>query len=193
MSDLITAGIDEAGRGAWAGPVAAACVILPVGCVIPGLTDSKRCSAAKREQLAVVIKKCAVAWAIGWSSSIEIDEINVLQASLSAMRRAAEGLTVRPDRILVDGNQAPKFAWPILVETIIQGDLLEPTISAASILAKTARDAEMRRLHDTYPEYGFDKHKGYGTRQHAMALETLGPLAFHRQSFAPVRTALSSR
>jgi len=187
----LIAGVDEAGRGPLAGPVTAAAVILPHNLSICGLADSKKLSERKRDALAEVIKQQAVAWCVAEADVDEIDNINILQASLLAMQRAVAGLTQVPDEVLVDGNHCPKFAIP--ARAIIGGDGLEPAISAASILAKVTRDAEMRRLDTVYPGYGLAKHKGYGTAAHLAALSEHGVTVIHRRSFAPVRAALAAR
>ncbi|MDD5175658.1 MAG: ribonuclease HII [Sterolibacterium sp.] len=178
------AGIDEAGRGPLAGPVFAAAVILDPSRTIAGLRDSKKLSEKNRNRLAEEIKERALAWAIASSSVVEIDAINILQASLLAMRRAVEALRIEPDEILVDGLHCPLVSMP--ARAIVKGDSLIPAISAASILAKTARDAELLRLHVIYPEYGLDRHKGYPTVLHVAALRLYGPAPIHRRSFAPV-------
>ena len=178
-------GVDEAGRGPLAGPVYAACVILDPGFVIEGLVDSKKISVKKREGLTLIIKKHAKAWAIASASVAEIDQLNILQASLLAMKRAVESLSVIPDWVLVDGVYHPQLNYP--VRAIIKGDSLVAEISAASILAKTARDAEMLALHQRFPVYGFDRHKGYPTRQHIAALQSHGISIVHRRSFSPVK------
>lgn len=181
-------GVDEAGRGPLAGPVCAAAVILDPARAIDGLRDSKKLSEARRDRLAAIIREQALAWACGWASVEEIDELNILQASLLAMRRAVEQLVPVPGLALVDGNVAPVL--PCEVRTLVGGDAIEPSISAASILAKTARDALMMTLHARHPEYGFDRHKGYPSPVHLARLRDLGPCAAHRLSFAPVREAL---
>lgn len=181
-------GVDEAGRGPLAGPVYAAAVILDPLCSIEGLADSKKLSERHREVLAVEIRAKALAFAIASASVDEIDRINILQATLLAMSRAVEALALRPELALIDGNHCPALAMP--ARAIIRGDATEPAISAASILAKTARDAEMRCLHQEYPGYGLDRHKGYDTAAHRAALKLLGPASFHRKSFAPVRALL---
>lgn len=181
----LTGGVDEAGRGPLAGPVFAACVILNPDLDIDGLADSKTLSEKKRAALAIAIKKNAAAWSVAHASVQEIDQLNILQASLLAMKRAVENLPYLPDIVLVDGNQKPALACK--VQTIIRGDSLVPSISAASILAKTARDAEMQRMHQCFPQYGFDQHKGYPTKQHLAALQLHGACTIHRQSFAPVK------
>ncbi len=178
-------GVDEAGRGPLAGPVFAACVMLGPNHGIEGLADSKTLSENQRNRLTIAIKTYSVAWAIGSASVKEIDRLNILQASLLAMKRAVESLSFIPGRVLVDGNHSPRLRCP--VTTIIRGDSLIPEISAASILAKTARDAEMVALHQRFPHYGFDRHKGYPTKQHIAALRTHGASIIHRHSFAPVR------
>jgi len=181
---MTLAGVDEAGRGPLAGPVIAAAVILDTTRPIVGLADSKKLSARKRELLALEIREKALAWAIGRVDNHEIDRINILQASLLAMKIAIENLPIKPQQVLVDGNQCPAIAYS--VTAIIKGDQTVPAISAASILAKVARDAEMIGLDSIYPGYGFAKHKGYPTSEHISALEKLGACAIHRRSFAPV-------
>lgn len=190
LIESLVAGVDEAGRGPLAGPVTAAAVILPSGHRIIGLADSKKLSESKREALAVQIKAQAVAWCVTHAEVEEIDQYNILQASLRAMQRAVAGLARQPDQVWVDGNQCPAFGVP--ARAIIGGDDLEPAISAASILAKVTRDAEMRRLDGVYPGYGFAKHKGYGTAVHKAALAQLGATPIHRRSFAPVRAILGA-
>ena len=182
-------GVDEAGRGPLAGPVFAAAVILDPQRPIQGLADSKKLSAKRREVLAEQIKQQALAWAIAQASVEEIDTLNILHASLLAMRRAVLALNVTPSLVQVDGNRLPKLDLPM--QAIVGGDATEPAISAASILAKTARDAELIRLHDRYPHYGFAQHKGYPTAQHLAALAQHGALVIHRRSFAPVAAVLS--
>ena len=189
MTDpVLIAGIDEAGRGPLAGPVVAAAVILDPARPIVGLADSKILSAARREQLAVEIRAKALAWALGRAEAAEIDRINILQATLLAMQRAVADLPIAPAGALIDGNRCPVLACPC--RAIIKGDATEPAISAASILAKVARDAELRELHERYPQYGFAQHKGYPTAAHRAALQRFGPCAEHRRSFAPVAAAL---
>ncbi len=184
------AGVDEAGRGPLAGPVVAAAVILDPSRPIDGLADSKRLSEPQRERLAPLIRARARAWAIGSADRGEIDTLNILQATLLAMRRALLALAVRPAHVCIDGNRAPQLGdLGCTVETIIGGDALVPAISAASILAKTHRDALMRALEGHHPGYGFARHKGYGTAAHLAALRRLGPSSEHRLSFAPVRAA----
>ncbi|WP_295443883.1 ribonuclease HII [uncultured Thiodictyon sp.] len=184
-SMLLIAGVDEAGRGPLAGPVCAAAVILDPARPIHGLGDSKKITAKRREALESIIQEHSLAWAVAWASAAEIDEINILQASLLAMTRAVAALDPRPDRVLVDGNRAPGCGCP--VETIIGGDALIPAIGAASILAKVARDRLMCQLDLDYPGYGFAVHKGYPTAAHRAALISLGPCPEHRRSFGPVR------
>lgn len=182
------AGVDEAGRGPLAGPVVAAAVILGNGHGIVGLADSKKLSASKRESLAVKIKANALCWALGRAEAEEIDRINILQASLLAMQRAVAELSVAPDLALVDGNRPPDLGCDVY--TVIKGDASIAAISAASILAKVARDAEMRELDRSHPGYGFAAHKGYPTAAHLRALARLGVSPVHRRSFAPVRRLL---
>lgn len=188
---LLDCGVDEAGRGPLAGPVCAAAVILDPRRAIRGLDDSKRLAPAVRVELAARIRGRALAWAVGWASVAEIDALNILRASLLAMKRAVEGLPVQPLRVLVDGLHCPDVGLP--AEAIVGGDARVRSISAASILAKTERDAEMLRLHARYPEYGFDRHKGYGTPAHVMALRRHGPCALHRAGFEPVKSLLRAR
>lgn len=183
-------GVDEAGRGPLAGPVYAAAVILHPRRPIDGLDDSKRLSARRRDALETVIMREAHAWAVGFATVEEIDQINILQASLLAMRRAIDALDVQPDEILVDGLQLPRLSVRATLRAIVGGDASEPAISAASILAKTARDRELIALHERYPQYGFDRHKGYPTAEHLAALQLHGPSPVHRSSFAPVRQLL---
>ena len=184
-------GVDEAGRGPLAGPVYAAAVILDPERPIAGLADSKALSASRRDLLAGQIRTRALAWSVASASVAEIDALNILQATFLAMQRAVAGLAPGPDRILVDGNRAPRFELP--VRCIVRGDALIPAISAASILAKTERDADLMRLHARYPGYGFDRHKGYPTALHLECLTRLGATAEHRRSFAPVRAILDRR
>ncbi len=190
QEDQVIAGVDEAGRGPLAGPVVAAAVILDPRKPIDELDDSKVLSEKKREQLAERVRVESIAWSIAWSGRDEIDAINILQATMLAMQRALHGLHLTPDLVLVDGNRCPRLRGELTrcrVDAIIGGDGLEPSISAASILAKVARDAEMTRLHQRYPAYGFNVHKGYGTKQHLKKLEQHGPCAIHRRTFSPVR------
>lgn len=179
-------GIDEAGRGPWAGPVVAAAVILPAKGRPKGLADSKQLTAEARDELAAAIRACA-AVSVGLATPEEIDQINILQATHLAMRRAFEGLPERPSAALIDGNSAPDL--PCDVEMIIDGDAIAPIISAASIIAKVERDRMMVTFCAQYPGYAFAKHKGYGTPEHQKALAELGPCAIHRRSFKPVRLA----
>ena len=181
-------GIDEVGRGPLAGPVFAAAVILDPSKKISILRDSKTMSEKQREQSYLEITSTALAWSVGHAEVEEIDRINILQAVFLAMQRAVAGLGFIPDLALVDGSQAPKLVCP--VRMIIGGDNIEPLISAASIVAKVTRDRLMVNLGLEYPGYGFERHKGYGTPEHLAALESLGPCAIHRQSFAPVARLL---
>lgn len=186
-------GIDEAGRGPLAGPVVAAVVVLAPGQIIEGVTDSKLLPAARRKSLAVDIRAQSLAWALGSATVEEIDRLNILHATLLAMRRAVEALNAWPERLRVDGNRAPSLpGYPGVVETLVQGDRLCPSISAASILAKVARDDVMLKLDAEFPGYGFAVHKGYPTADHRAALQRLGACAAHRRSFGPVRAALQS-
>ncbi|HET6592260.1 MAG TPA: ribonuclease HII [Xanthomonadales bacterium] len=185
---LLVAGVDEAGRGPLAGPVIAAAVILAADDDVAGLRDSKQLTARRREILAAEIRTRAVAWALGAAEAEEIDRINILQASLQAMSRAVAALPVAPARVLVDGNQTPQVACE--VRAVIGGDRSIPAVSAASILAKVARDRLMAELDRIYPNYGFARHKGYPTAAHREALVKFGPCPAHRRSFAPVRAAL---
>lgn len=187
----IVAGVDEAGRGPLAGDVFAAAVILDPERPISGLADSKVLTPARRESLAQEIREKALSWSIATASVQEIDTINILQATLLAMKRAVEGLHIVPGLALVDGNRPPQLFCP--VKTVIKGDSLIEAISAASILAKTARDHDLMKLHALYPDYGFDLHKGYGTALHMERLKQFGPSAVHRRSFAPVRVLLESK
>lgn len=182
-------GVDEAGRGPLAGSVFAAAVILDPARPIEGLADSKKLSEKKRNDITLLIKERALAWSIAQASVAEIDMINILQASLLAMKRAIEGLSLVPHEVLVDGLHCPKIPFPS--RAIVQGDDSVPAISAASILAKTARDADMLRLHALYPLYGFDRHKGYPVPEHLHALTLHGVSPEHRRSFAPVRERLA--
>jgi ribonuclease HII len=183
--------VDEAGRGPLAGPVVAAAVILERGCRIAGLADSKMLSARLRQTLALEIRSRAVAWSVAAASVEEIDALNILQASLLAMRRAVEALEVAPQRVLVDGPHRPQLALP--VRAVVGGDARVAVIAAASILAKVARDERMLALHGEHPQYGFDRHKGYPTSAHLAALRAHGASAAHRRSFAPVRAVLGAR
>jgi len=182
------AGVDEAGRGPLAGDVYAAAVILDPAQPIEGLADSKVLTEKRREVLAPLIQQRALAWCVALANVEEIDQMNILQATLLAMQRAVLGLKIAPQLAWVDGNQAPRLTCR--VQTVIKGDALVPAISAASILAKTARDADLMRLHELYPAYGFNLHKGYGTALHMARLKEFGPCPAHRRSFAPVRRLL---
>jgi ribonuclease HII len=186
----IVCGVDEAGRGPLAGPVYAAAVVLDPGRRIEGLRDSKQLDAPRREALAVEIRERALAWAVAACTVEEIDSMNILQATLLAMRRAVDGLGIEPTLARVDGNRPPILRCGI--ETVVGGDALDPCISAASILAKTVRDAHMGQLHERWPHYRFDRHKGYPTREHLALLMQHGACAEHRRSFAPVREALDA-
>ena len=177
----VICGVDEAGRGPLAGPVCAAAVILPEHLQIPGLTDSKKLTDKKRRELFPIIQEQAIAYGIGLASESEIDEINILQATFLAMRRALDQLSVRPEIALIDGNRETDFGLP--VKTVVKGDSLSANIAAASILAKVTRDNLMVELAEKYPEYGFEIHKGYGTKAHYEALGTYGPCPIHRRSF----------
>jgi len=189
MTDtLLICGVDEAGRGPLAGAVYAAAVILDPKRPIIGLADSKKLTEKKRDSLAVEIKQYALAWAVASSSVEEIDEINILQASLLAMKRAVESLAIQPQQVLVDGLHCPKTGIPSLA--IVKGDSKEASISAASILAKTARDAELYQLDQLYPQYAFAQHKGYPTADHLARLAAHGVSPVHRLSYAPVRKLL---
>ena len=185
----LVAGVDEAGRGPLAGSVVAAAVILDSSAPIIGLTDSKKLSAARRAALEPEIMQKAIAWAVAEASHCEIDDINILQASLLAMKRAVLGLRLKPDQVLVDGNRLPPLDGYSMI-AIVKGDLSEPCISAASILAKEYRDRQMLDLDQLYPEYGFAQHKGYPTALHRERLRQYGVTPVHRRSFAPVRELL---
>lgn len=187
MNGLVC-GVDEAGRGPLAGPVVAAAVILDPARPIAGLADSKKLSVARREKLAGDIRMHALAWCVAEASVEEIDALNILQATLLAMQRAVAGLQIVPGEALIDGNRCPVLGVP--ARAIVGGDATVAEISAASILAKTHRDAGLLALHAEYPQYGFDRHKGYGTEAHLAALRLYGPTPHHRRSFAPVREAL---
>ena len=177
----IICGVDEAGRGPLAGPVVAAAVILPPHAEIPGLNDSKKLSDKRRRELFPVIKETAVDWGIGFATETEIDEINILQATYLAMERALSHLEIRPELALIDGNRAKDFGLP--VRTVVKGDSLSASIAAASVLAKVTRDDLMLELAETYPGYGFEIHKGYGTKAHYEALTQLGACPIHRKTF----------
>jgi ribonuclease HII len=188
-SKLRIAGVDEAGRGPLAGPVVAAAVIFDESTVIVGLDDSKTISEKKRNYLAAEIKEKALAWAIAQVENKEIDELNILNASMLAMKKAVEDLKIEPDHVQVDGNRCPSLNCS--VEAIVKGDALVDVIGAASILAKVSRDALMVKMDGIYPGYGFAKHKGYPTKQHRAALLSLGACEIHRRSYAPVKKILS--
>lgn len=193
MSIIWICGVDEAGRGPLAGAVVAGAVVLDPENPIAGLKDSKKLSAARREFLFEQIQSKAKAWGIGEASPAEIDQINILQATMLAMRRAIEDLTTRlgalPDKALIDGNRCPEL--PIAAEAIVKGDTKEPAISAASILAKVTRDRQMMALHERHPQYGFAQHMGYPTEAHFTALQEFGVCDEHRRSFSPVRNVLA--
>lgn len=184
------AGVDEAGRGPLAGPVVAAAVILDPTRPIAGLNDSKKLSERQRERLAIEIRNHALAFAIAQCSPAEIDELNILQASLLAMQRAVHMLSISPEQVIVDGNRCPPLRYP--VRAIVGGDATEPAISAASIIAKVARDRLMTEMDQRFPEYGFARHKGYPTAMHIRAIEEHGVTPEHRRSFGPVRRWLES-
>jgi len=189
QASLLICGVDEAGRGPLAGPVSAAAVILDPARPIAGLADSKKLSEKQRDRLAPIIREQSLAWCVAYAEPSEIDELNILQATLLAMKRAVEGLSVRPHQVLVDGLYCPATGIPS--EAIVKGDSKVAAISAASILAKTARDEIMLRMHEHYPQYGFDAHKGYPTAVHLAALRAHGVLDIHRLSFKPVREAIA--
>lgn len=183
------AGVDEVGRGCLAGPVVAAAVILDPNRPIKGLRDSKKLSAKKRDELAQEIKEKALAWSVAAMGPEVIDKINILQATLQAMKAAVEKLPVEPDFVQVDGNKLPKWKW--LSEAVVKGDDKVERISAASIIAKTTRDAYMCKIAKLYPQYGFEHHVGYGTAEHIKALKAYGPTPIHRKTFAPVREVIN--
>lgn len=188
----LVAGVDEAGRGPLAGPVAVAAVILDASRPIDGLNDSKQLSEARREALFPLIQERALAWRVVFVEPDEIDRLNILQATLEGMRRAIAALQPLPELVRIDGNRAPK-GLNCMAETLVGGDAIEPAIMAASILAKVSRDRLMVQLHATFPQYGFDVHKGYPTPAHLSALTLHGPCVHHRRSFAPVREAFNRR
>ncbi len=194
MSLIWVCGVDEAGRGPLVGAVVAGAVVLDPNNPIEGLKDSKKLTAARREYLYEQIMEKAKAWGVGEASPLEIDQINILQATMLAMRRAIEDLTTRlgawPDKALIDGNRCPEL--PIAAEAIVKGDAKEPAISAASIVAKVTRDRQMMSLHERHPEYGFAQHMGYPTEAHFAALKLYGACDQHRRSFSPVRKVLES-
>jgi ribonuclease HII len=189
------AGLDEAGRGAWCGPVTAGAVILPadkkIQLILCGVRDSKLMSARQREHWAVRIKETAVAWCVGTASPAEIDRLGIVPATRLAMQRAVAGLIPSPDYLLIDAVKLPQL--PIPQKSIIRGDQQSLSIAAASILAKTARDTSLTSMAQTYPGYGFERHKGYGTRLHQQNLQKLGPCEIHRRSFAPVKALLADQ
>lgn len=193
MSTVWICGVDEAGRGPLVGSVVAGAVVLDPNQPIIGLRDSKKLSPARREQLYAEIMQKAQAWGVGQASPSEIDTLNILQATMLAMRRAIEALSERlgewPSKALIDGNRCPIL--PIASEAIIKGDAKEPAISAASIIAKVTRDQQMQALHTQYPQYGFNQHMGYPTEVHMQALKQYGPCEEHRRTFAPVRDLIS--
>jgi len=190
----IIAGVDEAGRGPLAGPVVAAVVVLEEGQVIEGVRDSKKLTARRREQLETSIKAESVDWSLGIAEVMEIDQLNILGGTMLAMRRAIEGLRRMPQRLRIDGNQCPELPsmYATITQTLVNGDNICPAIGAASILAKVARDRMMVELHNQYPGYGFDRHKGYPTVAHRRALREFGVTPAHRMSFRPVREAAES-
>ncbi len=188
----LVAGVDEAGRGPLAGPVVAAAVILRPDDAIEGLADSKKLSASQRDRLSIEIRRRCLSWSVGWAAPAEIDDINILVATMLAMRRAIGNLSVMPNGVQVDGNRLPDLVFDDVVldgEAVIGGDGKVAAISAASIIAKTTRDGIMQFLDRIYPEYGFARHKGYGTAVHLARLRAHGPCIQHRSSFAPVRAA----
>lgn len=187
---FLVCGVDEAGRGPLAGAVFAAAVILGPGHGIKGLADSKKLGEKRREVLAGQIREHALAWAVARAEVDEIDRFNILQATLLAMKRAVEALGYAPAEVLVDGLHCPRIAFP--AKAVVKGDSLVAEISAASILAKTARDADMLELHQRFPQYGFDRHKGYGTADHLQALQRYGVCEAHRRSFAPIRQVIET-
>jgi ribonuclease HII len=190
LTPFLEAGVDEAGRGPLAGPVVVAAVILPENYELEMLDDSKRLTALKREQLVPQIERQAIAFAVEFVEIEEIDRVNILQATMNGMQRAVENLKPAPHRALIDGNRAPPLSCE--VKTIVGGDALIASISAASVLAKVYRDRLMLSMHSLYPDYGFDRHKGYPTAHHLERLKVLGPCHIHRKSFAPVRRAAAS-
>jgi len=185
---FLEAGVDEAGRGPLAGPVVVAAVILPASYRLESLDDSKRLTALRRERLAPQIERQAISFAVEFVEVDEIDRVNILQATMNGMQRVVENLKPAPQRALIDGNRAPPLSCE--VRTVVGGDALIASISAASVLAKVYRDRLMLSMHGLYPDYGFDRHKGYPTAHHLERLKTLGPCPIHRKSFAPVRKAI---
>ncbi len=190
-SAMRIAGVDEVGRGSLAGPVMAAAVILHPDRPVAGLRDSKKLSRMRREQIDPLIRERAMAYAIGRAEVDEITDINILHASMLAMKRAIEQLSITPEHVLIDGNRAPLIALP--VTTIIKGDDKEDSIAAASIIAKVQRDREMNDIHRTHPQYGFNEHKGYPTRRHIQAIKEHGITRHHRPTYRPVREAMQNR
>ena len=186
----LTAGVDEAGRGPLAGPVIAAAVILPLDYDLPGLTDSKALSEQQRADLFEQITQCARSWSVGRSEPDEIDEINILWATMRAMERAINGLALVPEFALIDGNRCPEVTCA--TQAVIKGDTFVDCISAASIIAKQTRDSEMHRLDQQYPEYGFAQHKGYPTKKHLLALDQHGPCPIHRLTYKPVKMRIKN-
>lgn len=191
FTGLLVAGVDEVGRGPLVGAVVTAAVILDPARPIAGLADSKVLTEKRRLYLAEEIREKALCFAYGRAEPHEIDELNILRATLLAMQRAVAGLSIEPQHVLVDGNRAPHFACP--ATAVVKGDARVAAISAASILAKVQRDGEMNELHARYPQFGFDRHKGYPTAEHFAVLQSYGPIPEHRRSFAPVREALAAR
>lgn len=189
LSESYIAGVDEAGRGPLVGNVVVAAVILNPAITIHGLTDSKKLTAKKRDVLAEIIKQEALAWHISEATPALIDDINILQATLYAMRQAVLGLNLEPNRVVIDGRDVPT-QLPIPAQAIVKGDLKIPAISAASILAKVTRDRQMLELHQQFPLYGFDRHKGYPTKEHLEKIKQYGVTSHHRRSFRPVRAAI---
>jgi len=187
---MTIAGVDEVGRGPLVGAVVTAAVILDPARPIDGLADSKALSEKRRQALALQIRECALAFSLGRAEPEEIDQLNIFHATLLAMRRAVAGLSIMPGAVLVDGNRVTEFGCP--AEAVVKGDRRIPAISAASILAKVARDEEMVQLHQRHPDYGFDRHKGYPTAEHLTVLARLGPLPEHRRSFGPVARSLDA-
>jgi ribonuclease HII len=191
MTTALICGVDEAGRGPIAGPVYAAAVVLDANRPIRGLADSKLLAPSRREAVATAIRDAARAWSVAWATVEEVDRLNILRATLLAMQRAVASLGFVPDEAWIDGDRCPEL--PCRARAIVGGDRLHAPISAASVLAKTARDAEMRKLHERFPDYGLDRHKGYPTREHLAALARHGVCEIHRRSFAPVRRLLDPR
>ncbi|MBI3771198.1 MAG: ribonuclease HII [Gammaproteobacteria bacterium] len=190
LEAMLVAGVDEVGRGPLAGPVVTAAVILDPANPIEGLRDSKALSEAQRERLAIEIRAKALAWSLGRAEVEEIDQLNILHATMLAMQRAVAGLTVAPSKVLIDGNRCPILSYP--AQAIVKGDQSVPAICAASIIAKVARDQEMVAFDQTYPGYGFAKHKGYPAPVHLKALQQLGVTPIHRRSYAPVQRAMAN-